>query len=72
MTTCSENFANGYYGLFLKYEDGIATLTYKKIQSTNTIALGLYVKFVETSYLLGSKNSVRNTINYVMNTTGFP
>ena len=71
MTTCSENFANGYYGMFLKYDNGVATLTYNKVQNTNTFALGLYVKFVETSYLLGSKNSVRNTMNYVMNTDDF-
>jgi hypothetical protein len=71
MTTCSENVVNGYYGLFLKYEDGIATMTYKKVQSANTFGIGLYVKFMETSYLTISKDSVKNTINYVMNTDDF-
>jgi hypothetical protein len=73
MTTCSENFANGYYGLFLKYEDGIATIIYKKVQSTNTFGLGLYIKFIEDDYVNNiSKNSIKNTINYVMNTDDFP
>ncbi len=73
MTTCSENIANGYYGLFLKYEDGIATMTYKKVQNANTFGLGLYVKFIEYDYVNNlSKNSVKNTIDYIMNTDDFP
>ena len=72
MTTCSENFVNGYYRFQLKYNADTQQigLKYSKVQSFDTQLSWLLIKINETLYIEDSKASVANTINYLLNDTG--
>ncbi len=74
MTTCSENVVNGYYQYNLKYVDGNATITYKKVQNASTFGFWILSKLVylnEQDFYNFTAKYMAVSINYVSNSTDF-
>jgi|LakMenEpi03Aug12_release.lakeMendotaPanAssembly.Ray.scaffolds.fasta_scaffold703966_2 hypothetical protein len=71
MTTCSENFVNGYYRFKVKYnvDNKQIELKYSKVQSFDTLLSWFLIKINETIYIEDGKTSIMNTINYLLNDT---
>ena len=74
MTTCIENVVNGYYLYKLKYADGVATITYKKVQNVSTFMFWLMGRILyptDQSYYEFTAKYMAVSINWVADSTDF-